>query len=128
MPPQPKTAPTELHPQCIAATKGGDRCRNKARAGSRYCGVHANLEVTAGERMPIEQVAHHLNTIAEEVAKEDPAFAPPPFNADALLAMLQSNAVVVAKYVPSQTVRDIVDNLEGTKASDLLDAETWKGL
>lgn len=128
MPPKSKETPTEIHPQCIATTKGGDRCRNKARIGARYCSVHAKLEESAGARMPVEQVADHLNNIADEVAKEDPAFEPPPFNADALLAMMQQNAATLAKYVPSQTVRDIIDNLEGTKTSDLLDPETWKGL
>lgn len=126
MPPTPPA--TGVQPQCIATTKGGDRCRNKARPGARYCAIHAKLEAEAGARMPVEDVAGHLNSLAEEVAKADPAFAPPPFNADALLAMMQSNAATLAKYLPSQTVRDIIDNLEGTKTSDLLDPETWKGL
>ena len=30
--------------KCLATTKSGKPCRNKAREGSRYCGVHAKLE------------------------------------------------------------------------------------
>lgn len=124
----PSSTAHEVQPQCIATTKSGDRCRNKARTGSRYCAVHAKLEETAGARMPVEEVAEHLNNIADAVAKEDPGFEPPPFSADALLAMMQQNAAMLAKYLPSQTVRDIIDNLEGTTTKDLLDPETWQGL
>lgn len=124
----PSSTPHAVQPQCIATTKLGDRCRNKARPGSRYCAVHARLEEQAGTRMPVAEVAEHLNQIADAVSKEDPAFAPPPFNADALLAMMQQHAATLAKYLPSQTVRDIIDNLEGTTSKDLLDPETWQGL
>jgi len=122
------SAPAGVQPQCIATTKGGDRCRNKARPNSRYCAVHAKLEAEAGARMPVEEVAERLNDLADAVAQEDPAFEPPPFSADALLAMMQQNAAAVAKYLPSQTIRDIIDNLEGTTSKDLLDPETWQGL
>ncbi len=32
--------------RCIAITKSGKRCKNKALPGSRYCRVHAHLEAT----------------------------------------------------------------------------------
>ena len=34
--------------QCQASTKRGPRCRNPARAGTRYCGRHARVDVKRG--------------------------------------------------------------------------------
>lgn len=119
-------------PQCKATTTGGDRCRNKARPGSDFCGVHIKLEEAERQaefdRVHVKQVAGQLNTLADEVKKVDPEFEPPPFTIDSLLAMMQGNAATMAKYVPSQTLNDIIANLEGTTTKDLLDLETWKGL
>lgn len=30
--------------QCVAVTKSGTQCKNKARSGKRFCGVHSKLE------------------------------------------------------------------------------------
>ncbi len=40
---QPATAEAEPV-MCAAVTAAGNPCKNKAREGSRYCGVHAKLE------------------------------------------------------------------------------------
>lgn len=39
-----KPAKREAAIQCQAKTKSGQPCRNKARPGSKYCGVHQKLE------------------------------------------------------------------------------------
>lgn len=43
-PSTPATTPEVSHERCIAKTQSGQRCSNRARPGSKYCGVHQKLE------------------------------------------------------------------------------------
>ena len=139
--------------QCQAVTKQGDPCRNRAVVGERYCGVHLKRAaspakgdaaqsgkklaastapqapaVAPEERAKVEAVAQELNKLADEVKKREPDYAPPPFSHAAMVSLLKSNAEQIAAYLPTELVKDIIRNLEGTKKEDLLDPETWKGL
>jgi hypothetical protein len=115
--------------RCHATTKAGDQCRNKAIAGTHFCRVHAALAVEVeAERAQVHAVADELNKIAEDLKKERPEYTPPPFSASALRKVLKENVHILASYMPSQTAKDLIHNLEGTRKEDLLDPETWKGL
>lgn len=115
--------------RCIAATKAGDQCRNKAVAGTHFCRVHAGLaEQVEAERAQVHAVADELNRIADDFSRSRPDYTPPPFSATALRKVLKENVHILTSYMPSQTVKDLMYNLEGTRKEDLLDPETWKGL
>lgn len=130
--------------QCQAMTKGGDQCRNSAVEGSSLCAIHQKAAAraaaaaataanpaagsAAAQREQVEAVAEELNKLAEEVRKADPKYTPPPFSPEALRKVLKANLDTLAAFMPIDLARDIIANLEGTKPSDLLDPETWKGL
>lgn len=117
--------------RCQAITKSGDQCRNKAIAGTPFCRTHTRVAETAfaaAERAEVVDVAEELNRIADDMQKAKPEYVPPPFTASALRKVLKENVNVLANYMPSQTVKDLIANLEGTRVEDLLDPETWKGL
>lgn len=130
--------------QCEAITKQGDPCRNKAAAGERLCGVHlkaaskpANAKAkraapktkaATAEREKVEAVAQELNKLADEVRQQAQGYSAPPFSNAALISLLKSNAEQIAACLPTDLVKDIIRNLEGTTREDLLDPETWKGL
>jgi hypothetical protein len=80
------------------------------------------------ERARVEALAASLNKIADEVAKQDPKYTPPPFSPQALRKVLKANMETLATFMPLSLVNDILRNLEGTKPGDLLDPEMWKGL
>jgi hypothetical protein len=67
-----------------------------------------------------------VNQVAEELQKATPAYQPPPYSPQALLALLQQNAEKLAEKAP--IVGELRRNLEGTTPEDLVDPETWKGL
>lgn len=124
---------------CQATTKQGDPCRNRAVAGERFCAVHLKRTAAAkksvsgapadeGDRARVEAVAQELNKLADEVKQRTPEYAPPPFSSAAMVTLLKSNAEQIAAYLPTELVKDIIRNLEGTKKEDLLDPDTWKGL
>jgi len=124
-------------PMCRATTKSGEPCHNHATEGSEYCSVHARQVVdgdapaeaaTSPERERVQAVAQEFNRMADEVRRKDPQYAPPPFSAEALTRVLKTNLNTIAACLPLDVARDILRNLEGTKPSDLLDIETWKGL
>jgi hypothetical protein len=123
--------------QCVATTHSGSRCRNQAQEGSQFCYIHREMAAapaepdaaaSAQQREQVEAVAKQLNKLADEVQKRDPAYCPPPFSGEALIALLKSSGERLAAFVPTDLVKDIIHNLEGTKPEDLLDPETWKGL
>jgi hypothetical protein len=43
-PPVTTAASSIVQERCVATTRSGERCRNKARPGSNYCGVHQKVE------------------------------------------------------------------------------------
>ncbi|MGL4650366.1 MAG: hypothetical protein ACRC1H_13240 [Caldilineaceae bacterium] len=141
--------------QCLATTKGGDQCRNRAVEGSTLCAIHsraaARVEQPASTaRLPapvpsqpapaegepvvvlpaetVAAVAEEFNKAAAEVKQKDPKFTPPPFSPESLKKVLKYNLDTLAAFMPIELARDILRNLEGTKPSDLLDPDTWKGL
>jgi hypothetical protein len=67
-----------------------------------------------------------VDELAEELQAAAPAYQPPPYSPQAMLALLQQNAEKLADKVP--VVGELWRNLEGTKPEDLVDPETWKGL
>jgi hypothetical protein len=129
--PDVKPAPA----QCKALTKSGDRCRNRASEGLDYCHMHKSAAqvdaVVADTRADFaavsEAAADELNAYASEI-KQKSGYQAPPFSPSALAEMLKSNASKLAACLPTELLKDIAHNLEGTKKEDLLDPDTWKGL
>jgi hypothetical protein len=133
-------------PQCAGIKKNGERCKNRAVAGSAYCRVHQDQAVAAAEaaapppvtpavprspeleRAQVEAVAEELNKLADEVRAKAPDYTPPPFSAAAMVNVLKANMEQLAAYLPVGLIKEIIHNLEGTKKEDLLDPDTWKGL
>jgi hypothetical protein len=123
---------------CQATTKMGAPCKNKAQPGSKYCAVHRQLSMAAPETPVAAGPAaisaattpaaaiDAVNQVAEELRQATPAYQPPPYSPQALLALLQHNAERLADKVP--ILGELRHNLEGTKPEDLVDPETWKGL
>jgi hypothetical protein len=123
---------------CQATTRLGAPCKNKALAGSKYCAAHRQLnaspaptEAPSGDApvaptpVPAATIAA-VNQVAEELHQASPAYQPPPYSPQALLALLQQNAERLAGKTP--VLGELWRNLEGTKPEDLVDPETWKGL
>jgi hypothetical protein len=121
--------------QCAATTKSGDRCRNRALANSAYCRMHqsqaqtdAVIDATRADFKAVsEAAAEELNSLAGEI-KQKSGYQAPPFSPAALAEMLKNNAGKLASCLPTELVKDIARNLEGTRKEDLLDLDTWKGL
>lgn len=119
---------------CQATTKLGARCKNKAQEGSKYCAVHRQLSARPADApvadapvaSPSPETIAGVNQVAEELRKAAPAYQPPPYSPQALLALLQQNAERLADKAP--ILGELRRNLEGTKPEDLVDPETWKGL
>lgn len=108
---------------CQAATRLGAPCKNLAQPGSKYCAAHRRLSARPEQvKVAIEQV----DEVAEELRQAAPAWQPPPYSPQALLALLQQNAEQFAGKIP--VLGDLRRNLEGTTPEDLVDPETWKGL
>lgn len=108
---------------CQAITKAGTPCKNAARPGSDYCYVHrSQAQATAAA------ASAAINELAAEIQQEAPAYQPPPFSPQALLALVQENLRRVTSDVHLPVVEELVNNLKGTKPEDLVDPETWKGL
>ncbi len=74
-----------------------------------------------------DAAADELNSFANEI-KQESGYQAPPFSPSALAEMLKSNASKLAACLPIDLLKDIAQNLEGTKKEDLLDPDTWKGL
>jgi len=137
-------------PQCQAITKAGERCKNKAKAGSIYCGVHAALAETVeieaiepvvaeGTPSPAssgpspEQTAFSvlltaLNQLAQEMQHRFPEFIPPSYSAQGLRELVSHNVERITPDIQSDLLSDLKSNIEGTSPKDLVDPETWKGL
>lgn len=121
--------------QCVARTKSGNRCRNRASHGSKYCRVHQNQAqvnaVRAESRADFaaisEAAADELDTYAREI-KAESGYQSPPFSPAALAEMLKGHAGRLSACLPTDLLKDIAHNLEGARKEDLLDPETWKGL
>lgn len=112
--------------QCQATTKSGDRCKNRARPGSSYCHVHR--QVAATEAPDLTAFASQVNQIADELRKETPAYEPPPYSPQAMLALLRQGVGRAASAVHVPLLQELRQNLEGTTPQDLVDPDTWKGL
>jgi len=52
VPAEPDLKPDLKPGQCKALARNGRQCKNHARPGSEYCGVHQNYEVKAPDEMP----------------------------------------------------------------------------
>jgi len=110
---------------CQATTKLGAPCKNRAQEGSKYCAVHRQLSARQ-EAERVKEAIGGVNQVAEELRQATPAYQPPPYSPQALLALLQQNAERLAGKAP--VLGELWRNLEGTKPEDLVDPETWKGL
>lgn len=110
---------------CHATTKLGAPCKNKPQTGSKYCAVHRQLSARQEEER-VKAAIDDVNQVAEELRQAAPAYQPPPYSPQALLALLQQSAERLADKAP--ILGELRRNLEGTKPEDLVDPETWKGL
>jgi hypothetical protein len=120
--------------RCIAQTKAGARCKNKAQEGSVYCHVHQRLaaeEETAGGPSPapeFDEVVQELNELAAELQAEQPAYTPPPFSPQTMLRLLRQNMDRFTPAMQRGILRELQTNLQGASPGDMLDPDTWKGM
>ncbi|MBW7886684.1 MAG: hypothetical protein H3C34_29460 [Caldilineaceae bacterium] len=117
---------SESNQQCQAMTKSGNQCKNRARPGSNYCHVHRQAAAT--EAPDLTAFASQVNQIADELRKETPAYEPPPYSPQAMLALLRQGVGRAASAVHVPLLQELRQNLEGTTPQDLVDPDTWKGL
>jgi hypothetical protein len=132
------TSPAAKSPAAKSASSKGAGVKDSAKPGAakpvapKAAAPEANAaaaeEEARLERARVEALAASLNKIADEVAKQDPKYTPPPFSPQALRKVLKANMETLATFMPLSLVNDILRNLEGTKPGDLLDPEMWKGL
>ena len=113
----------ETSSQCQATTKSGAHCKNRARPGSSYCHVHAQQATPSAATM-----AEDLNQVAEQLRAQNPAYQPPTYSPQAMLALLQANLDKLSSKVQIPILAELRNNLQGTKPEDFMDPETWKGL
>jgi hypothetical protein len=85
-------------------------------------------KTTPNEREKIDQLVSELNTLAEELRRTIPSYAPPPYSPQALSALLKENLHRFTPDLQSGLLADIKNNLEGTTPQDLVNPDTWKGL
>ena len=111
---------------CQAVTKAGTPCKNAARAGSAFCYVHRSQEAAAAA--PATSPAAAINELAAEIKQTAPAYQPPPYSPQALLALVQETVHRITGDIRLPLVEELMNNLKGTKPEDLVDPETWKGL
>ncbi len=147
---------SEERMRCQAITKAGTQCKNYARPGSKYCGIHAHLaeeaesqtkaaategskpEADVTESAAMDEIAtdqsalstllHGLTQLAHELQERTPAFVPPAFTPEGLLDLLKSNVERFTPDMHSELLDTLKSNFEGTTPQDLVDPETWKGL
>ena len=112
--------------QCQATTKAGARCKNQAGASSAYCHVHASK--AAPTATSPATMAGDLNQVADQLRAQNPAYEPPAYSPQAMLALLQANLERVSAKVQIPVLTELKNNLKGTKPEDFMDPETWKGL
>ncbi len=124
-----------IHQKAGARAAGADKPAKAAKSSAKSAAAPKAAQAAkptqasaAAQREQVEAVADELNKLAEEVRAKDPKYTPPPFSPEALRKVLKANLDTLAAYMPIDLARDIIHNLEGTKPSDLLDPETWKGL
>lgn len=145
-------------PECQATTKAGTRCKNHAKVGSIYCGVHAPLyeaadnatadaeaeQPAAGAKMPSDASAASasqtgeqtalavlltaLNQLAQEMQQRYPDFIPPSYSTQDLRELVYHNLERFTPDVQSELLSDLKTNIEGTSPKDLMDPDVWKGL
>lgn len=143
---------SEERGRCLATTKAGTQCKNSAQDDSKYCYIHAKLEVAEEivenpvveevlneeptiekvvieeERVPppgrFQAVVSELNKVAERLQKQAPDFIPPPFSPQELLNLLKKN---VDHFTP-EVVNDLRASLEEATVEDFKDPDTWKGM
>lgn len=121
--------------QCVALTKAGTRCKNKARPGSELCHVHqastpeptAETAAAAAEAAEFRQVVEELNELAQEL-QEKADYTPPPFTPSGLLELLRENMHRFTPETQRNIVRGLQQNLQGASPKDLFDPEVWQGM
>ena len=89
--------------------------------------VDAKKGGVSSSQANFEILAAQLNALASELQKSIPAYMPPAFTPDGLVALVKGN---LEKFTPSMQVEILSElrrNLEGTSAKDLIDPDTWKG-
>lgn len=112
--------------QCQATTKAGARCKNQAGSGSVYCHVHTSK--AAPTPVNTAAMAGEMNQVADQLRAQNPAYKPPPYSPQAMLALLQANLERISSMVQIPILTELKNNLKGTKPEDFMDPETWKGL
>ena len=140
--------------RCAATTKSGERCKNRAQAGSAYCYIHRSLAHAAGppsvEAPPpaaadptVASAVHtppttmdaqlvlfvqELKALVKELQRRVPERIPPAVTPAQVLELFNSN---IGRYAPGpqrELLLDLQRNLEEATFRDLVDPETLKGL
>lgn len=129
----------EIEPRCIAITKAGTQCKNKAAAGLEYCHIHqpatghsengnaaepSALEEGLSEQELREQLMAELDNLITRVQAISPEYTPPPFSPEQMVNFMKERS---GKFAPSWRLK-ILERLRSSINEDLLDIETWKGM
>lgn len=132
--------------QCIAQTKSGSRCKNKAQDDSEYCYVHqpaassqsangraAEEPTPSVEEIPVEEelteqelrkrLMQELDGLIYRMQKVMPEYTPPPFSPERMVELMDKQS----EKLPAWMRLGILKRLRSSINEDLLDAETWKG-
>lgn len=122
--------------QCTAVTKAGNRCKNNAKEGSLFCGVHqkygaeetvaaAPAEAAAAEQDPrLQELIAELDELVQDLKQSVPKENRSPYSPLHMLTLLREN---VTKLAPDVQL-GMLESFEGMNREDLLDIETWKGM
>jgi len=90
--------------------------------------VMAVMASAAQAQQPAAAMADDLNQVAEQLRAQNPAYQPPTYSPQAMLALLQANLDKLSSKVQIPILAELRNNLQGTKPEDFMDPETWKGL
>lgn len=74
-----------------------------------------------------ETLVNELSALAHEIQKRVPAFVPPPFEPEKLIALLRTNMEMALPESQREMLAQLQRNLQDATVKDLVDPETWKG-
>ncbi|HSH01677.1 MAG TPA: hypothetical protein VLL52_04100 [Anaerolineae bacterium] len=116
-------------PVCVGLLPDGTRCRNPQTNGE-YCALHIELAELRSQQPAAS--AEEVNGLIQELeglvgdlqSQVSDMKTVSDFTPRALLKQVRQNT---DRFTP-ELIQDIMNSLEGAKAEDLADPETWKGM
>ena len=119
--------------RCQAITQAGQRCKNWALEGSRYCHIHRSLaaesdvgpaaEPASDERLR-RQLLSELDRLLVRLEALAPGYRPPSFSARRLTDLIEQSL----EGLPQEFQIDILGRLRQAIDEGWFQPETWKGM